>query len=435
MGAGTSNHPFDSTNTTLPPYAVKAIANRLDEHADRLFDDEDEATINFLDLEDDAKDQHRQWLKLCYSLKSVEPSQSDDWSVRQCAVHHTFDLVEVQARWILVKGNDLMRERLDSVTSNMSSHGASKYQSLGRAFETSLKTHLIICEWSIEHWRWYINSLEERFRHLTARAFSAPINSMNLAMRSRTNTQMTEEKSIMSIFSRQKTQPIDKWSLSPIGIHRVSQPRTYTNPETGIPQPLPPDTDDESDSNDQTDQTQAINEVRHDTEAREFSFGKLRKTHEITKQAEEAILVLKQNISVLQQMRTFYTTITKRKAFPEKIADDCRDALDDFELCVNGIENDTHIQILRLETLLSLVQDRTTLLHSILDYQNAKANKTSTNNMIFMTKDMNEIARKTKIETVSMKVITLVTLFFLPGTFISVGRTFLAVSFGPKAQD
>lgn len=55
--------------------------------------------------------------------------------------------------------------------------------------------------------------------------------------------------------------------------------------------------------------------------------------------------------------------------------------------------------------------------------------------MIFMTKDMNEIARKTKIETVSMKVITLVTLFFLPGTFISVGRTFLAVSFGPKAQD
>lgn len=59
MGAGTSNHPFDSTNTTLPPYAVKAIANRLDEHADRLFDDEDEATINFLDLEDDAKGRSR----------------------------------------------------------------------------------------------------------------------------------------------------------------------------------------------------------------------------------------------------------------------------------------------------------------------------------------------------------------------------------------
>lgn len=48
--------------------------------------------------------------------------------------------------------------------------------------------------------------------------------------------------------------------------------------------------------------------------------------------------------------------------------------------------------------------------------------------MVTMTEDMNDIARKTKIETVSMKVITLVTLFFLPGTFISVGNIFLLVS-------
>lgn len=48
--------------------------------------------------------------------------------------------------------------------------------------------------------------------------------------------------------------------------------------------------------------------------------------------------------------------------------------------------------------------------------------------MVTMTEDMKDIARKTKIETVSMKVITLVTLFFLPGTFISVGRMFFLVS-------
>ena len=37
-----------------------------------------------------------------------------------------------------------------------------------------------------------------------------------------------------------------------------------------------------------------------------------------------------------------------------------------------------------------------------------------------MTEKMHEIASKTKQETVSMRIITLVTLFFLPGTFISV---------------
>ena len=48
--------------------------------------------------------------------------------------------------------------------------------------------------------------------------------------------------------------------------------------------------------------------------------------------------------------------------------------------------------------------------------------------MVTMTEEMKEIASQTKIETVSMRVITLVTLFFLPGTFISVGRKFLLVS-------
>lgn len=37
-----------------------------------------------------------------------------------------------------------------------------------------------------------------------------------------------------------------------------------------------------------------------------------------------------------------------------------------------------------------------------------------------MTEAMHLLAVKTKQETVSMRVITLVTLFFLPGTFISV---------------
>ena len=43
-----------------------------------------------------------------------------------------------------------------------------------------------------------------------------------------------------------------------------------------------------------------------------------------------------------------------------------------------------------------------------------------TRDMNDMNVDMKEIARKTKMETISMRIITLVTLFFLPGTIISV---------------
>ena len=45
--------------------------------------------------------------------------------------------------------------------------------------------------------------------------------------------------------------------------------------------------------------------------------------------------------------------------------------------------------------------------------------------MELMTRDMGDIAYKTKTETVSMRIITLVTLFFLPGTFVSVCCLFL----------
>jgi O-glycosyl hydrolase len=44
----------------------------------------------------------------------------------------------------------------------------------------------------------------------------------------------------------------------------------------------------------------------------------------------------------------------------------------------------------------------------------------STENMELITGDMHSLALRTKQETVSMRIITLVTLFFLPGTFISV---------------
>ena len=55
----------------------------------------------------------------------------------------------------------------------------------------------------------------------------------------------------------------------------------------------------------------------------------------------------------------------------------------------------------------------------------AQETQFSTVNMERSTWDMHDIARKTKQETVSMRIITLVTLFFLPGTFISVSFFFM----------
>lgn len=59
-------------------------------------------------------------------------------------------------------------------------------------------------------------------------------------------------------------------------------------------------------------------------------------------------------------------------------------------------------------------------LEGILNYESTKANQLLAEKANASAQNMELIAQETKLETVSMRVITLVTLFFLPGTFISV---------------
>ena len=390
--------------------------------------------------------------QICFNLKSVEPSDSDVWSIRHCAVHHSFDLREVRTSWIILKGDELMKRRIESATSDRGPHQPSEFDSLSGAFKASLQTHLIFCDWSAENWRWYINSLEDKFQAMTRRTFSAPLHvpfllpaaTDQFELKPRTNTQRTNTSKI-SMFSRTLTQMTEKASPRTAIKHQKSAPQTYENPETGISQPLPPGEEDDEEGDDEPQSPRRPNDVKVEDETREFSFSKLRKVHQVAEKANEAVLVLRQNIIVLTQLRQYYRSISRRKDFPRDLAKSCKDAIDEFELRMDGVENDLQTQILRLETLLRLLEDRKTLvrhtiqstepaklrshqLHSILDYQNTQANQRSTKSMFTMTEDMNDIARKTKIETVSMKVITLVTLFFLPGTFISVGRKFILVS-------
>lgn len=388
----------------------------------------------------------RKNLQVCYNLKSVEPSDTEEWSIRHCAVHHSFDLEEVRTSWIIIKGDEFMKRLIESATSNRGLLGASDFGSLDRAFNASLETHLIFCDWSTENWRWYINDLEDRFQHLTRRTFSAPIHLSipstaeqdQYTLSPRTNIERTE-RSRFSLFSRTQSHVTEKVSLKPPLQHRLSSLQKFRNPDTGISQPLPPDEDD--DDEDEPECSVKPTDIKVEDETREFSFAKLRKIHEIAEKANEAVLVLKQNINILSRLRNHYKWTSNRRDFPKDLAYSCKNATEDFTCRIEGLENDMQIQILRLETLLRLLGDRKTLvkqitgsrqfaelkqdqLHSILDYQNTQANKYSTNSMSKMTEDMNEIARKTKIETVSMRVITLVTLFFLPGTFISVSRVF-----------
>lgn len=64
----------------------------------------------------------------------------------------------------------------------------------------------------------------------------------------------------------------------------------------------------------------------------------------------------------------------------------------------------------------------------------AQKSQQSAMEMQRITEEMHEIAEKTKRDTVSMKIITWVTLFFLPGTFISVSLSIGLFNLGSFLQ-
>jgi hypothetical protein len=105
-------------------------------------------------------------MRICYNLRSVE--RLDDpglpWSIRQSAVYQALDIKTGKAFCIVVKGNKLIKSR---ITEASKSKAWSSATSLTDMFSTTLETHLLMCDWSGENWRWYINDLEERLQALT----------------------------------------------------------------------------------------------------------------------------------------------------------------------------------------------------------------------------------------------------------------------------
>lgn len=114
-------------------------------------------------------------IRICYNLKSVESIENPDkrldlpWSVRQTALYHSFDIGTGKAFWTIIKGNHLIRDRirLASKSESGSKSCSAFFGTTVGAFIATLAIHLVLCEWSVEDWRWYITSLEKRLQDLT----------------------------------------------------------------------------------------------------------------------------------------------------------------------------------------------------------------------------------------------------------------------------
>ncbi|KAF2204801.1 hypothetical protein GQ43DRAFT_428635 [Delitschia confertaspora ATCC 74209] len=425
-------------------------------------------------------------LRLCYNLRSVERSGST-WSIRQTAVYHSFDLENGHSLWITVKGNNCIKDR---ITESLSPLKKPKFQTRDVAFSASLVTHLLMCDWAGENWRWYINDLEHDLQKLTRHALSTPVGKLpdsvpdimclspsSPIQRNRTGTffapsHSATDKLPMSPLSKSETLSSTTRAQA-VPPSQSSHSRTVTNESncldktTGLrikpddsslphnesfaksvknlnsnftlPQLLtsqfkerlnlnenPGHVEPQSARQEPPELPPELQEDKDPSSQEEFEFSDLQRIQYIEEKTQEAVLVLNLNIEVLEELKQHYRYMIKHASFPKEINAACGSDIAKFEKCVNGVEKDLRMQKAKTETLLHLVAERKSLLYGILQYRSMKASEffalraqRSADNMESMTNSMHEIAQKTKQETVSMRVITLVTLFFLPGTFIA----------------
>jgi hypothetical protein len=367
-------------------------------------------------------------IRLCYSLRSVETSPAEPhwpWSIRQTAISHSFDIENGQSAWIVIKGNQLIKKRIVSATESSSRSELSSYETRDRAFSSTLATHLLVCNWAGENWRWYISFLEQELQKITRQALAIQVTDSSEPSLRQGQTSKPELK-LPVCKHKSFTWPTRKATFQ---AKDLSSPPPSTSGPLRLQECL-------DESGEQSEDAKPSEEP--------FSFGVLQRTQFIEERANEALLVLKVNTNVLAEMRQHYASIIDSEDCPTDLSLDCRGDVARFERRVAGIEHDLRMQQARTETLLRLLADRKSLvcsetsrtkwpklimlqLYGILEYQGMQANKglakkaqLSAEKMEKMTRDMHAIARKTKQETVSMRIITLVTLFFLPGTFISV---------------
>ena len=305
-------------------------------------------------------------IQVCYNLKSVEHSISQShwpWSIRHCAISHSFDIENARATWIMIKGNKIMQKRMTQATSIQGPPEFQNIKYIDRAFAASLTVHKILCDWAAEGWRWYINQLEDKHKEIERRTISNEIDvpptsptqvfdEFSAPKRAQTNK---SETSILSKFSRRRRQTME--SLTSIREKRESTfPTGNANSRAGVAQPQSSIEDPEPVENQQQDSTR-LDEYGQE----EFSFRDLQDLHSIDVKANEAALVIKHVLSVLLKLVSYYQFISQHREFPKEIADKCGEEMSHFVMHVKGIEMDLQMQASRIETLQRSISDCKTL--------------------------------------------------------------------------
>lgn len=138
-------------------------------------------------------------IRLCHILRSVErvdegSQQNWPWSLRPTVTYHSFDAESGKSVWMIVKANNLIRNRIKDSCEDQDLYKSYPDSAFDNSFESTLRTHLVLCSWAGENWRWYINFIEQQIQDLTRGALTEQADASDFSFEDLQRVHFVEEK-------------------------------------------------------------------------------------------------------------------------------------------------------------------------------------------------------------------------------------------------
>ncbi|RYP21567.1 hypothetical protein DL765_002203 [Monosporascus sp. GIB2] len=362
--------------------------------------------------------------------RSTDPGKS--WPLRQTALYHAFDVRYGHSLWIVLKGDRLMRTRIPKAASQQPDMKPASMTSPVRSLVACLHVHLIILEWSAENWGDFVDYLEEKRTVYAIDARLAPVVEMTSPMQiaqifSRRGTIDTTVSKQSTFYSQESstrrnsglplspTSPTFKRSLSNF-FRRGSDLQTVQ--ENSLPA---------GQATEDATAGEAGEDASNDFDLK-FSFDQFQRLSLLGDELEQGTISIEQNKEVLAEIRAQYETALKSPAFKAHLRlEECAGKISTFFRRLRSIEREMDMNLVRLKALSRAIDADKVVFDAALHYKSARTSeyfahsaKVSSHRMEEWTVKMHRIAVKTEQETISMHVITIFTLIFLPGTFLAV---------------
>lgn len=135
-------------------------------------------------------------------------------------------------------------------------------------------------------------------------------------------------------------------------------------------------------------------------------------------------MILEANLDVLQSLHRFYLRLSELKDMPQSLKDECAYDLDSFQSHLDNITHEFKMHISRAKLLANIINDRKGLVSRISPQRCRSSSFVQISQHLQgqAAERAEELTLNMEREAVVMRIVTIVTLIYLPATFVSVSQ-------------